>query len=152
MADHPTITFHLSKPWSQFSSRVEKGILTNNQIVSNSFYIPYLPCQGAFSDTDVWFSVELFCGDIQIYACDIEFVLFDDMQSEDTLRERKWTASDSHEKYIDTYFEQVECRECYILDGKFVMNFDLDLQINGYRYEQMHGEGSYDWEKDRIVL
>jgi len=81
MADHPTITFQLSKPWSQFSSRVEKGILTNNQIVSNSFYIPYLPCQGAFSDTDVWFSVELFCADIQIYACDIEFVLFDDMQT-----------------------------------------------------------------------
>lgn len=44
--NNPNITYKLSK-W--YSSHIEEGNLIDYQILSNTFFIPYLYCQGAYN-------------------------------------------------------------------------------------------------------
>ena len=43
-----------------YSKEPDCGILINSKIISKHFYIPYFYHQGSYSDTDVYFTVELF--------------------------------------------------------------------------------------------
>ena len=136
---------------SQYSKEIEQGNLIDNKIISNTFYIPYLHCQGAYCDWDVFYTVELFYGETKIFECDLEFELFDDNNDEDKLKKIIWMPKYIHDKYIEHYFYDVECKECYILDDKLVIIFEIDLTINGYKYELMYGEDTYDYENDKII-
>lgn len=136
---------------SQYEKTIEQEKLTNSQIISNTFYIPYLCCQGAYSDIDVCFMVELFYGEIKIFECEINFELFDDNNDEEKLKKIKWKPVNIFNKYIENYFNNIEYKECYILNSKLFITFDIDLEINGYEYEQMYGIGSYDWDENKII-
>ena len=39
---------------SQYSKKIEQGNLIDYKIISNTFYIPYLHYQGAYSDNNVF--------------------------------------------------------------------------------------------------
>jgi hypothetical protein len=136
---------------SQYSKQIEQGNLIDFKIISNTFYIPYLYCQGSYNDIDVSFDIEIFYDEIKILECNLEFTLFDDNNDENKLKNMLWKSTYIHNKYIEHYFNNVECKECYILDEKLVIIFEIDLTINGYQYELMYGEGTYDYENDKII-
>lgn len=122
-------------------SKIEQGNLIDFKIISNTFYIPYLHCHGAYSDSDVFFTVELFYNEMKIFECDLQFELFDDNNDENKLKKIRWNPKYINKKYIEN---NVECKECYILDEKLVIVFEIDLTINVHKYENMYGVGSYD--------
>ncbi len=117
------------------SNTIEKGIFTDNQIISNTFYIPYSPCQGVYTDNDVCFIVKLFYNEIKIFECEIQFELFDDDNNEQFIKKIKWKSMYIYNKYIENYFENIECKECYIFDEKLFIIFNVDLNINRYIYD-----------------
>lgn len=133
---------------SSYTKTIEQGNLIDEQIISNTFYIPYCYCQDAYSDCDVNFMVELFYNNMKIFECEIHFELFEDNNDETILKNLQWKPVYIHDVYIENYFENIECRDCYILGGKLFIIFDIDLKINGYKYEQIYGVDSYDWEND----
>ena len=65
-----------------FKKKIEQGNLIDNKIISNTFYIPYLHCQCAYSDNNVFFTVELFYNEMKILECDLQFKLFHDNKDE----------------------------------------------------------------------
>jgi len=136
---------------SHYENTAEKGYLIDYQIISNTFYIPYLYCQGAYGDNDACFIVELFYNEIKILECELNFELFDDMNDENELKKIKWMPVNIYDKYIEHYFENIEIKNCYIFEEKIIIIFNIDLRINGYMYEQIHGENTYDFEKDEII-
>ncbi len=145
------IYYELTK-MSYYSKNIEQGDLVNNQIISNTFYIPYKYCQGAYCDNDVCFLVKLFHNNMKIFEYEIQFELFDDSGNEEALKKIKWKPSYTHEKYIQHYFENIECKDCYIQEENLIIIFDIDLTINGCNYEQIYGLGSYDWNEDKIKI
>ena len=54
--------------------------------------------------------------------------------------------------YIEYYFENIECKDCYILEEKLIIMFDIDFTINGYVYEKIYGDGSYDWDENKPII
>jgi len=95
--------------------------------------------------------IELFYDEMKIFECEIEFELFDDINDENKLKKTIWKPTHIYDKYIQNYFENIECKNCYILEGKLYVIFDINLTINGYNYEIMYGEGTYDYENDKII-
>lgn len=134
---------------SFYSNTIEKGILIDNQIISNTFHIPYSHCQGVYCDNDVCFIVKLFHNEIKISECEIQFELFDD--NEQIPKKIKWKSTYIDDKYIINYFENIECQDSYIFDEKLFITFNIDSRINGYMYEQIYGIGSYDWKQENII-
>lgn len=148
--NNPNITYKLSK-W--YSSHIEEGNLIDYQILSSVFFIPYLYCQDVYDNFS--FIVELFYNKIKIFECEFEFEfeLFDDNNNdENKLKKIKWKPKDIRDKYIRHFFENIETKDYYILDGNFIVIFNMDLEINGYEYELINGEGSYDWDLDKIII
>ena len=112
------------------SKEPECGVLINSQIISKHFYIPYFYHQGSYSDSDVYFIVELFYNSIKIFECDFEFELFNDtIMTKYELMDKKtfkWTPKYTNEKYITHELNKVECNSCYILNKELFIEFDIE--------------------------
>lgn len=125
------ITYHITN-LSMYSKEPDCGILINSQIISKHFYIPYFYHQGSFSDTDVYFIVELFYDSKKIFECDFEFELFNDtIMTKYELMDKKtfkWTPKYTNEKYIIHELNKAECKSCYILNKELFIEFDIEFE------------------------
>jgi hypothetical protein len=144
--------FYKLSCFSYPSKNIEQGSLTNNQIISNTFYIPYRSYQGVYDNNNVSFTINLFHNNIKIFECDLLFELFDDNIDESLLQKLKWKPLSIDNNYIEYYFENIECKDCYILEEKLIIMFDIDFTINGYVYEKIYGDGSYDWDENKPII
>jgi hypothetical protein len=112
---------------SVYTKQIEHGYLIDNQIISKIFFIPYLYCQGAYDDIDVCFMVELFYNSTKFFECEFQFELFNDNNDEKILKKIKWKPSYTHDKYTEHYFNCISSKDCYILEDKIIIMFDVDL-------------------------
>ena len=123
------ITYRITN-LSMDSKEPDCGILINSKIISKHFYIPYFYHQGSYSDTDVYFTVELFYNSIKIFECDFEFELFnDDIMTKYELMDKKtfkWIVKYTNDKYIIHELNKVECKSCYILNKELFIEFDIE--------------------------
>ena len=123
------ITYHITN-LAMYSKEPECGILINSQIISKHFYIPYFYYQGSYSDSDVYFIVELFYKNIKIFECDFEFELFNDtIMTKYELMDKKtfkWIPKYINEKNIIHELNKVECKSCYILNKELFIEFDIE--------------------------
>jgi hypothetical protein len=114
---------------SMYSKEPDCGILINSQIISKHFHIPYFYHQGSYSDSDVYFTVELFYNSIKIFECDFEFELFNDtIMTKYELMDKKtfkWTPKYTNDKYIIHELNKVECNSCFILNKELFIEFDI---------------------------
>ena len=115
-------------------SEQKQGIMSNNIIIEENLYIPYFYHQGSYSDSDVYFTVELFYNNIKIFESDIEFKLFDDSVMDNYVLMNKktfvWKPFYVNEKYFlesDRYFEHIGIKNVFILDKKLTIEFDFDF-------------------------
>lgn len=123
------ITYRITN-LSMDSKEHECGVLINSQIISKHFYIPYFYHQGSYSDSDVYFIVELFYNSKKIFECDFEFELFNDtIMTKYELMDKKtfkWMAKYTNEKYIIHKLNKVECKSCFILNKELFIEFDIE--------------------------
>jgi len=123
------ITYRITN-LSMYSKEPDSGILINSKIISKHFYIPYFYHQGSYSDTDVYFTVELFYNSIKIFECDFEFELFNDtiMTNYEIMDKKtfKWMPKYTNDKYIIHELNKVECKSFYILNKELFIEFDIE--------------------------
>ena len=123
------ITYRITN-LSMYSKEPDCGILINSKIISKHFYIPYFYHQGSYSDSDVYFTVELFYNSIKIFECDFEFELFNDtiMTNYKIMDKKtfKWTPKYTNDKYIIHELNKVECNSFYILNKELFIEFDIE--------------------------
>ena len=123
------ITYRITS-LSMYSKEPDCGILINSKIISKHFYIPYFYHQGSYSDSDVYFIVELFYNSVKIFECDFEFELFNDtIMTKYELMDKKtfkWMPKYANDKYIIHELNKVECKSCYILNKELFIEFDIE--------------------------